>query len=150
MAADPLAVGEPAGAAPAPEPAPVAAADPLATGAADVAGAGDDDDDGAGLDAEGDEPADEVTGEEDSISAIGVLTATVVPSCTRIRDSTPATGAGTSTVPLSISTVSSGSSLRTVSPSCLSHSATVPSSIVSPSMGIVTGTATDRSALPVH
>ena len=55
---------------------------------------------------------------------------------------TPDTGDGTSWVPLSISTVSSGSSLATVSPSCLSHSATVPSSIVSPSTGIVTCVAT--------
>jgi len=51
-------------------------------------------------------------------------------------------GDGTSTVPLSISTVSSGSSLATVSPSAFSHSATVPSSMVRPSTGIVTGVAT--------
>ena len=77
--------------------------------------------------------------------AIRVRTGTVVPVWTTIRRSTPLAGAGTSTVPLSISTVSSGSSFRTASPSRLSHSATVPSSIVSPSTGMVTDVATRRA-----
>ena len=76
------------------------------------------------------------------ISAINVLTGTVVPCWTTIRRRMPAAGDGTSTVPLSISTVSNGSSLATASPSALSHSATVPSSMVRPRTGIVTGVAT--------
>jgi len=79
----------------------------------------------------------------DRISAIGVRTGTVCPTATRIRPSRPLAGDGTSWIPLSISTVSSGSSFWIESPSCLSHAATVPSSIVRPSTGIVTGVGTD-------
>ena len=112
-----------------------------ATAEADEAGGADE----ADAAAEPEEPAGAVgaaladpASTEDSISSIGVLTATVVPGWTRMRASTPLAGAGTSTTPLSISAVSRGSSLRTASPSCFSHSATVPSSIVRPSIGMVT------------
>jgi hypothetical protein len=95
-----------------------------------------------------DEPVGETvrTSSGSPISAITVLTGTVVPGWTTIRRTMPAAGEGTSIVPLSISTISSGSSRATVSPSFLSHSATVPSSMVRPSIGMVTGVAMSLSA----
>src|ERR671911_2366547 len=63
-------------------------------------------------------------------------TSTVSPSCTRISDSTPLTGDGTSESTLSVDTSKSGSSSATCSPICLNHLVIVPSVTVSPSWGI--------------
>src|SRR5581483_6565882 len=75
---------------------------------------------------------------DSSISASGVLTATVWPSGTRIFVSTPAAGEGTSVSTLSVEISNRGSSRATVSPSRLSHLRMVPSTTVSPSWGMVT------------
>ena len=63
-------------------------------------------------------------------------TSTVSPSGTRISDSTPVTGDGTSESTLSVDTSNSGSSSATCSPTCLNHLVIVPSVTVSPSCGI--------------
>src|SRR5262249_6879569 len=62
-------------------------------------------------------------------------TSTVCPASTLISLSTPAAGANTSSVTLSVSSSSSGSSALTGSPCALSHLATVASVIDSPSAG---------------
>src|SRR5439155_26416264 len=61
--------------------------------------------------------------------------ATVSPSFTAISESTPAAGAGTSSVTLSVSNSTSGSSTATASPGCLNHLATVASVTDSPRLG---------------
>src|SRR5918997_5612874 len=63
-------------------------------------------------------------------------TSTVSPSSTRISDSVPLTGDGTSESTLSVETSKRGSSSATVSPTCLNHLVIVPSVTVSPSCGI--------------
>ncbi len=63
-------------------------------------------------------------------------TSTVSPSGTRISDTTPATGDGTSESTLSVETSNSGSSSATWSPTSLNHLVIVPSVTVSPSWGI--------------
>ncbi len=62
-------------------------------------------------------------------------TAVAMPAGTRISDSTPALGAGTSTVTSSVSSSTSGSSIATASPGFLSHLATVASVTDSPRAG---------------
>src|SRR5207249_497828 len=66
---------------------------------------------------------------------ISVPTRTVVPSGTRICWSVPSAGDGISTLILSVWISTSGSSLRTRSPTALSHFDTVPSATLSPSWG---------------
>ena len=66
---------------------------------------------------------------------ISVPTSTVVPSGTTIASSTPSAGDGISTLILSVWISTSGSSLRTRSPTCFSHFETVPSATLSPSCG---------------
>ncbi len=83
-----------------------------------------------------------------SISAISTLYGTVCPSSTSIRRRIPSKGDGTSALTLSVMTSSSGSSLATLSPGCLSHFPIVPSATLSPSWGIVT-LATYRSSCEV-
>src|SRR5262249_19114398 len=61
--------------------------------------------------------------------------ATVSPSLTRISESTPAAGAGTSNVVLSVSSSTSGSSTATGSPGCLNQRPMVASVIDSPKVG---------------
>ena len=56
-------------------------------------------------------------------------TATVSPDFTAISASTPEAGAGTSTVTLSVSSSTRGSSAETVSPACLNHWPTVASTM---------------------
>src|SRR5499427_4993400 len=62
-------------------------------------------------------------------------TATVSPSLAAISDKTPAAGAGTSIVTLSVSSSTSGSSTATASPGCLNHFPIVASITDSPSVG---------------
>src|SRR3954468_19663026 len=62
-------------------------------------------------------------------------TATVSPSLAEISPSTPADGAGTSIVTLSVSSSSKGSSMATDSPAFLSQRAIVASVASSPSAG---------------
>src|SRR5262245_1368853 len=62
-------------------------------------------------------------------------TATVPPCGTLISVRTPAEGAGTSTVTLSVSSSTIGSSAATASPCCLNHCPTVASVTDSPSAG---------------
>ncbi len=71
-----------------------------------------------------------------SISINAVPTGTVAPSSTRIFETVPATGDGTSVSTLSVEISKSGSSRSTWSPSFLSHFRIVPSTMVSPSWGI--------------
>src|SRR5262249_38880086 len=61
--------------------------------------------------------------------------ATVSPSLTRISESTPAAGAGTSIVTLSVSSSTSGSSTATGSPACLNQRPMVASVTDSPKVG---------------
>ena len=61
--------------------------------------------------------------------------ATVSPDLTAISDSTPEAGAGTSTVTLSVSSSTRGSSAETWSPACLNHWPTVASLMLSPRLG---------------
>ena len=70
-----------------------------------------------------------------SIRAMAAPTATVSPSATSCSVRTPATGAGTSTLTLSVSRLAIGSSAATASPGFFSHCASVPSVIDSPSVG---------------
>ena len=62
-------------------------------------------------------------------------TATVSPSLAEISDKTPAAGAGTSSVTLSVSNSTTGSSTATASPGCLNHLPTVASVTDSPRVG---------------
>src|SRR5205085_6435882 len=62
-------------------------------------------------------------------------TGTLLPSAARISPITPAAGAGTSSVTLSVSSSTTGSSRATASPGCFSHRATVASAIDSPRVG---------------
>ena len=62
-------------------------------------------------------------------------TSTVWPSATRISDSTPAEGANTSSVTLSVSSSTSASSAAMLSPCCFIHFATVASVTDSPRAG---------------
>ncbi len=78
--------------------------------------------------------------EPSEITARRAPTSTVSPSGTRISDTTPADGAGTSESTLSVETSNSGSSASIVSPTCLNHRVIVPSVTVSPSCGMVTST----------
>ena len=52
------------------------------------------------------------------------------PAGTTILWSVPSMGASTSVVTLSVSTISKGSPLARLSPSCFNHSRTVPDSMV--------------------
>src|SRR5262245_16402943 len=72
-----------------------------------------------------------------SIAPSTAPTATVLPCGTLISDSTPALGAGTSTVTLSVSSSTRGSSTATASPGFLNHCPTVASVTDSPSAGTV-------------
>ncbi|EUA10795.1 hypothetical protein I546_3665 [Mycobacterium kansasii 732] len=65
-------------------------------------------------------------------------TSTVSSSWAMILVSTPAAGEGISVSTLSVDTSTRGSSISTVSPSCLSQRVTVPSVTLSPSAGIWT------------
>src|SRR5262245_20438249 len=62
-------------------------------------------------------------------------TATVSPDFTAISARTPDAGAGTSTVTLSVSSSTRGSSALTASPACLNHWPTVASTTDSPKLG---------------
>ena len=62
-------------------------------------------------------------------------TSTVSPSLTSIEDKVPPRGDGTSTLTLSVSNSTNGSSDSTVSPTCLSHLETVASVTDSPNDG---------------
>src|SRR3990172_313159 len=73
-----------------------------------------------------------------SIKASSVPTATVSPSLTRIRTSTPSSGEGTSVSTLSVEISNSSSSRATCSPSFFNHLMIVPSMTVSPICGMVT------------
>src|SRR6202034_2288088 len=66
-----------------------------------------------------------------------VPTSTVSPSGTRISESTPATGEGTSESTLSVETSNSTSSSATGSPTCFIQRVIVPSVTVSPNWGMV-------------
>ena len=70
--------------------------------------------------------------------AITAPTSTVSPSGATISDSVPATGEGISTVTLSVSSSTSGSSLPMVSPGCLIQRTMRASVIDSPISGMVT------------
>ena len=62
-------------------------------------------------------------------------TSTVSPSLTFIDDSVPLKGEGTSTLTLSVSSSTNGSSDDTFSPTCFNHLDTVASVIDSPNYG---------------
>src|SRR3954465_10226291 len=62
-------------------------------------------------------------------------TGTLLPSAALISPITPACGAGTSSVTLSVSSSTTGSSRSTLSPGCFSHFATVASVTDSPRVG---------------
>ena len=68
-------------------------------------------------------------------------TGTTAPSAATSSATTPAAGESTSVAALSVSTTRSGSSLRTASPTRLSHFTIVPSDIVSPRTGSTTSIA---------
>src|SRR4051812_22144970 len=73
-----------------------------------------------------------------SIRASTTPTSTVLPTCTRISDTRPATGAGTSVSTLSVDISTIASSASTQSPTRFFHSTTVPSATETPICGIVT------------
>ena len=73
-----------------------------------------------------------------STSAMTASLGTVSPSETRICVSVPSKGDGTSALTLSVTTSTSGSPMRTWSPTALSHFPMVPCSTPSPSWGMVT------------
>ena len=73
-----------------------------------------------------------------AIEQIRVPTATVSPSWTLISLRTPATGAGTSALTLSVMTSTSASYFSTASPGCFSQRLICPSVTLSPSWGMVT------------
>jgi hypothetical protein len=75
---------------------------------------------------------------ESETTARIVPTSTVSPSGTRISDTTPPAGDGTSESTLSVETSKSGSSRSIVSPTCFSQRVIVPSVTVSPSCGMIT------------
>src|SRR5690349_6628234 len=75
-------------------------------------------------------------------------TATVLPCGTLMSLSTPAEGAGTSTVTLSVSSSTRGSSMATASPGRLNHCPTVASVTDSPSAGTLISIAILRSSSP--
>src|SRR5262249_42161067 len=79
---------------------------------------------------------------------ISVPTRTVVPSGTRMLDRVPSAGEGISTLILSVWISTRGSSLRTLSPTALSHLATVPSATLSPSCGTTIEIAITSSLVP--
>src|SRR5713226_3461666 len=81
---------------------------------------------------------DTVAGTLSSITQISVPTVTVAPSSTLISLSTPATGAGTSALTLSVMTSTRLSYFFTGSPTFFSQRAMVPSVMDSPSWGMVT------------
>ena len=67
-----------------------------------------------------------------------VLMPTVVPSCTKISPSVPATGEGISVSTLSVEISNSGSSRSTGSPGFFNHLVRVPSTMLSPIWGMMT------------
>src|SRR5215208_7059738 len=71
-------------------------------------------------------------------------TGTLPPSATWISPITPACGAGTSSVTLSVSSSTTGSSRSTLSPGCFSHFATVASVTDSPKVGTLISTVIGR------
>src|SRR5262245_38654978 len=79
-----------------------------------------------------------------SIAPSTVPTATVPPCGTTMSVRTPADGAGTSIVPLSVSSSTKGSSAATASPGCLNHCPTVASVTDSPSAGTLISMAMAR------
>src|SRR3984957_4507772 len=81
------------------------------------------------------------------ITATTVLIWTVVPACTLISESTPATGEGISASTLSVEISNNGSSCCTVSPGCFSHLVMVPSKIDSPIWGMMTSLAEAGAAV---
>src|SRR5262245_43889952 len=72
-------------------------------------------------------------------------TATVSPDFTATSARTPEAGAGTSTVTLSVSSSTRGSSAATASPACLNHWPTVASTTDSPKLGTLISVAIGRS-----
>jgi len=104
-----------------------AAADASAAGCVAGSGVGS----GAGADAPGSPP----------IRASTVPTTTVSPSWTRISETTPDAGDGTSVSTLSVEISSSVSSASIVSPTFFDHFVTVPSETETPICGITTSTA---------
>ncbi len=79
-----------------------------------------------------------------SIVASSASTPTVSPALATCSPILPATGEGTSTVTLSVSSSHSISSAATASPGCLNQLATVASVTDSPSVGTRTSTAISR------
>src|SRR5205814_5646741 len=75
------------------------------------------------------------------ITATTLFTGTVSPSLTRISETTPAAGDGTSVSTLSVEISKSGSSRSTVSPTFFIQRTTVPSAIDSPICGMTTSVA---------
>jgi len=67
-----------------------------------------------------------------------VPTSTVCPSPTRISETTPSPGLGTSVSTLSVEISSSASSWAIASPGCLSYFVIVPSETETPICGITT------------
>ncbi len=80
-----------------------------------------------------------------SIVASTAPTLTTAPFLTLISERTPAAGAGTSSVTLSVSSSTSGSSAATVSPTFLNHEPTVASVTDSPRVGTRISVAMDDS-----
>src|SRR5271166_1119654 len=80
-----------------------------------------------------------------SSTASRAPTGTSLPSGATIELSTPAVGAPTSTVTLSVSNSTSGSSAATASPSCFIHRATVAEVTLSPSVGTLISVAMSGS-----
>ena len=72
------------------------------------------------------------------MSASSVPTSTVWPSGTKISETTPSPGLGTSVSTLSVEISSSASSRAIASPGCFSHFVTVPSDTETPIWGITT------------
>src|SRR5450755_1597188 len=106
-------------------------------GIADAAGAGAAFGASAGLAAGG---AAAATGLADAVAPSLIWpriapTPTVSPFLAAISPSTPAAGAGTSSVTLSVSNSTNGSSTATASPGCLNHLPTVASVTDSPRVG---------------
>src|SRR6266849_9686582 len=77
-------------------------------------------------------------------------TATVSPSLAAMSARTPAAGAGTSIVTLSVSSSTSGSSTATASPGCLNHLPMVASVTDSPSAGTRISAMSHPSYVDVH
>src|SRR6201996_4879443 len=83
------------------------------------------------------------------MTATTVLICTVLPACTLISESTPATGEGISASTLSVEISNNGSSCCTVSPGFFSHLVMVPSKIDSPICGMMTSLADAGAAVAV-